>query len=156
VTQLSGQSWVDIIDESNGERLSATALAPTAAPSRGRSWKSIALVFCCTLIGALAQMLIKTGAAHIQHRGLIGTFIGILTTLPLFAGYSLYGVSMILLVLALRHGELSRLYPVISLTYVWVCLLSIFYLHEPVNLYKAGGVALIVIGVMVLGRGSES
>jgi uncharacterized membrane protein len=101
-------------------------------------------------------MLIKTGAAHIQHRGLIGTFVGILTTLPLFAGYSLYGVSMILLVLALRHGELSRLYPVISLTYVWVCLLSIFYLHEPVNLYKAGGVALIVIGVMVLGRGSES
>jgi multidrug transporter EmrE-like cation transporter len=121
-----------------------------------RSWKSIALVFCCTLIQAAAQMLIKTGANHIQHRSLFDTLIGILTTLPLFAGYSMYGVSMILLVLALRDGELSQLYPVISLTYVWVCFLSVFVLHEPVNVFKVAGILLIVFGVAVLGRGGKA
>lgn len=114
------------------------------------------LVFCCTLIQAAAQMLIKTGADRIQHRSLFGTLIGILTTAPLFAGYSMYGVSMILLVLALRDGELSQLYPVISLTYVWVCLLSVFVLREPVNFFKAAGVLLIVFGVAVLGRGEKT
>src|SRR3712207_7394559 len=39
-------------------------------------------------------------------------------------GYSLYAVSTMLLVLALRKGQLSLLYPIISLTYVWVTLLS--------------------------------
>jgi len=121
-----------------------------------RSWKSIALVFCCTLIQAAAQMLIKTGANHIQHRSLFDTLIGILTTLPLFAGYSMYGVSMILLVLALRDGELSQLYPVISLTYVWVCFLSVFVLHEPVNVFKVAGILLIVFGVAVLGKGGKA
>lgn len=130
---------------------------PSAGPvTSARSWKSITLVFCCTLIQAGAQMLIKTGANHIQHRSLFGTLIGILTTGPLFAGYSLYGISMILLVLALRDGELSQLYPVISLTYVWVCFLSVFVLHEPVNTFKAAGVLLIVFGVAVLGRGEKS
>lgn len=129
----------------------------SAQPSvTSRSWKSIALVFCCTLIQAAAQMLIKTGANHIQHRSLFDTLIGILTTLPLFAGYSMYGVSMILLVLALRDGELSQLYPVISLTYVWVCFLSVFVLHEPVNVFKVAGILLIVFGVAVLGRGGKA
>lgn len=121
-----------------------------------RSWRSIALVFCCTLIQAGAQMLIKTGANHIQHRSLFDTFLGILTTPPLFAGYSMYGVSMILLVLALRGGELSQLYPIISLTYVWVCLLSIVVLHERLNVFEGAGVLLIVLGVGVLGRGRKS
>lgn len=101
-------------------------------------------------------MLIKTGANHIQHRSLFDTLIGILTTLPLFAGYSMYGVSMILLVLALRDGELSQLYPVISLTYVWVCFLSVFVLHEPVNVFKVAGILLIVFGVAVLGKGGKA
>ncbi|HVT93178.1 MAG TPA: EamA family transporter [Bryobacteraceae bacterium] len=130
---------------------------PSTGPeASSRSWKSIALVFGCTLIQAAAQMLIKTGANRVQHRNLLETLIGILTVGPLFAGYSMYGVSMILLVLALRDGELSQLYPVISLTYVWVCFLSVFVLHEPVNIFKGAGVLLIVVGVAVLGKGGKS
>jgi len=136
--------------------LSSISVSSAQPSVTSRSWKSIALVFCCTLIQAAAQMLIKTGANHIQHRSLFDTLIGILTTLPLFAGYSMYGVSMILLVLALRDGELSQLYPVISLTYVWVCFLSVFVLHEPVNVFKVAGILLIVFGVAVLGKGGKA
>jgi multidrug transporter EmrE-like cation transporter len=79
----------------------------------------------------------------------------ILTNVPLILGYSLYGVNTLLLVVALRDGELSMLYPIIALTYVWVTLLSYTLLHEPPNLYKNIGIATIVVGVAVLGRGGR-
>jgi uncharacterized membrane protein len=77
------------------------------------------------------------------------------TNLPLFCGYALYGVNTLLLVLALRDGELSMLYPIIALTYVWVTLLSYAMLPEKPNMYKNVGIAIIVIGVAVLGRGGQ-
>jgi len=113
-------------------------------------------VFCCTLIGAAAQVLIKTGAGSLgEHPSLVKTAIAILTTLPLFVGYSMYGISMVLLVLALRHGELSALYPVIALTFVWVTILSVVVFHEVLNAPKLVGIALIIGGVAALGRGKK-
>jgi drug/metabolite transporter (DMT)-like permease len=113
------------------------------------------IVVACTLIGALAQVLIKLGATHLEHTGLIATAIGIFTIPTLFAGYSLYGVFTVLLVFALRDAELSILYPVIALSYVWVTLASVLVFHETMNLPKACGVAIIVLGVAVLGRGGS-
>jgi multidrug transporter EmrE-like cation transporter len=75
-----------------------------------------------------------------------------ITNVPLVAGYSLYGISTVLLVLALRDGQLSILYPVISLTYVWVTFLSLFFFKESMNPWKLLGVLIIVAGVTVLGR----
>lgn len=76
-----------------------------------------------------------------------------LTNPMLFTGYALYGFNTVLLAIALRDSELSLLYPVIALTYVWVSILSVFLLHESMNPFKLAGVATIVIGVGVLGRG---
>ena len=58
-------------------------------------------------------------------------------------------------VLALREGELSVLYPIIALTYVWVTLVSYIRLHEPPNIYKNVGVMAIIAGVIVIGRGAK-
>ena len=66
--------------------------------------------------------------------------------MPLVAGYGLYGLNTVMLVLALRDGELSQLYPIIAMTYVWVTLLSYTLLREPPNWYKNIGIATIVIG----------
>ncbi len=93
-------------------------------------------------------MLIKSGANQLAS----GSPIEMITNVRLVAGYSLYGVSTIFLVLALRDGALSILYPVISLTYVWVTLLSLYFLNESMNLFKLAGLVVIVIGVAVLGR----
>jgi len=109
------------------------------------------LVFCCTVIGAAAQLLLKTGANQLSHPDPLG----IVTNVALLAGLSLYGVSTVLLVLALRDGELSLLYPVIALTYVWVTLLSVIVFHDRVNPIKFAGIAIIVAGVAVLGRGRK-
>ncbi len=125
--------------------------------------KSFALVFACTVIGALAHILIKLGSAGLGAHVSLGQVIhnpslfiafalGIFTNGKLFLGYCLYGVMTVLMSLALRGNELSRLYPIIALTYVWVTILSLFVLPgEHLNIYRAGGIALIVLGVSVLG-----
>lgn len=93
----------------------------------------------------------KSGAVT-ANPGLSGVVLAMFTNLPLLGGYCLYGLSTALLVLALRDGELSLLYPVIALTYVWVTILSVVCFHETINLFKAMGITTIVIGVVILGR----
>jgi len=113
--------------------------------------QSVALVFLCTLFGAAAQILIKSGANGLAS----ASPLEMITSAPLVIGYSLYGISTVLLVLALRDGELPILYPVISFTYVWVTLLSLFWFKESANFYKLLGIAVVVVGVAVLGRGAK-
>lgn len=131
--------------------MSTAAASPLPTAESATHRNSAALVFCCTLLGAAAQILLKTGANQIAHPGILT----LLTNPPLIAGLSLYGVSTVLLVLALRDGELSLLYPVIALTYVWVTMLSFLVFHDRANPLKLLGIALIVVGVGVLGRGAR-
>ncbi|MGD0683468.1 MAG: EamA family transporter [Terracidiphilus sp.] len=111
----------------------------------------VGLVFSCTILGAAAQVLMKTGANHMSHPGLVS----MVANLPLMGGYCLYGLSTLLLVLALKDGELSLLYPVIALTYVWVTVLSFLIFHDDINPWKLTGIVLIVLGVAVLGKGGK-
>ena len=105
----------------------------------------------CTLFGAAAQMLMKIGFSQMTHPGLTGY----LTSLPLLGGYCLYGMNTVLMVFALRDGELSVLYPIIALTYVWVTILSVIFFHESLNIFKVTGITVVVAGVAVLGRRGE-
>jgi multidrug transporter EmrE-like cation transporter len=130
--------------------LSTTATLPTKEPNAAARRRSIFLVFACTILGTLAQLLMKSGMEHFRPEPL-----ALLTNLPLIAGYALYGINTVMLVLALREGELSVLYPIIALTYVWVTLVSYVRLHEPPNVYKNVGVTAIMAGVIVIGRGSK-
>lgn len=113
--------------------------------------QSIALVAACTVFGAAAQILIKQGASTLQGTGPMA----MLTNLHVLAGYSLYGLFTAALTLALRDGELSILYPVISVTYVWVTILSSLIFHEVLTPPKLIGIAMIVAGVAVLGMGQK-
>ena len=133
--------------------MSAATTRPAAArtPFRFSRRQTIALVFCCTIFGAAAQIFIKSGANMLPN----GHPLSMLTNLPLMAGYCLYGISTVLLVLALRDGELSILYPVISLTYVWVTFLSVMFFKESINAFKLLGVFIIVTGVAILGKGTK-
>jgi len=138
--------------------------APQAvAKPRSDAKQAFLLVFSCTLIGAAAQILMKTGSSQIgSHVSLadvfrspaliVSFFLGLLTNIRLFAGYCLYGVNTFLMALALKGRELSRLYPIIALTYVWVTILSLFLLaDEHLNFFRSIGIAFIVGGVSILG-----
>jgi uncharacterized membrane protein len=114
---------------------------------------AIFIVLACTLLVAIGQYLIKLGANRLSHAGFLATTIGIFTIPQLFAGYCLYGVFTVLFVYALRHGELSILYPLIALSYVWVTITGILAFHESMSPFKIVGVLVIICGVGVLGFG---
>ena len=93
------------------------------------------------------------GANHaVAHPGLVS----LLTNIPLVAGYALYGVMTVMIVVAYKDGELSVLYPIISLSYVWVTVLSYFVFHESANPLRLFGLALIIGGVAVIGRSAKA
>jgi drug/metabolite transporter (DMT)-like permease len=110
----------------------------------------VLLVFSCTVFGALAQLVIKKATLTMGSDPM-----SILTNAWLLVGYSIYGFNTLLMVLALKDGEMSMLYPIIALTYVWTTLLSYTVLGEPSNLYKNIGIITIVLGVAVMGRGGK-
>jgi len=133
--------------------LSSAIVSQPHAVDANKRKRSVMIVVACTFIGALAQVLIKFGAVHLEHANFLSTALSIFTVPSLFAGYCLYGVFAVLLVYALRDAELSIIYPVIALTYVWVSILSVVVFHETMSPLKTIGVGIIVAGVAVLGRG---
>ena len=142
---------------------SSSAVSETEPATNTRrestSPSSIGLVFLCTVFGAAAQIMMKHGTAHLPGGGLGGiltNLAAVLTNVPLMAGYACYGLNTFLLVLALRKGHLSVLYPIIALTFVWVTILSPrFFPTDHLNGWKVAGVSLIVFGVSLIGKGSR-
>ncbi len=133
--------------------MSATVAIPQPTHDPAARRRAVFLVAFATLLGATAQILMKFGTDYaLRHPGILG----LLTDIPLLAGYSLYAVMTVLIVVAFKNGELSVLYPVISLSYVWVTALSYFIFHDTVNAYKIAGLTLIVGGVGVIGRSAKA
>jgi drug/metabolite transporter (DMT)-like permease len=133
---------------------------PTSQSNAASARQRAAIVVAsCTLLGAVAQILIKVGMspAHLDPagKGLVALVLALVTNIPLVAGYACYGLFTVAMVLALREGELSKLFPIIALTYVWVTLLSYWLLKDTPNWYKNAGIVTIVLGVAILGQGGE-
>ena len=126
-------------------------VSSTAAHKTFSRRQSVVLVFLCTLVGAAAQVFMKIGGTNIHGLGLLS----LLTNLPLMAGYACYALNTLMLIVALRDGELSKLYPIIALTFVWVNILSMVFFAEQVNAWKIAGILSIMAGVTVLGRASS-
>ncbi len=117
---------------------------------RRTSWTAIAMVLVVTLMVSAAQLLWKTAADTLEL-----TLLGIITNLYLVGGGLIYLVAVVLLLKALKKGELSVLYPFIATSYVWVSILSRYFLNEPMNIAKWSGVVAIVAGVSLIGAGGE-
>jgi drug/metabolite transporter (DMT)-like permease len=65
----------------------------------------------------------------------------------IFTGLVLYAVATILWLGVLSESELSKAFPIMSLSYVLVMIPAFFIFHEPITLLKIGGSILIMSGV---------
>jgi len=72
----------------------------------------------------------------------------------LLAGFLLYGMGAVSMMLALRFGELSVLHPMLSFGFIISIFLGAAVLGETVTLTKTAGIALIILGMVFLGQGS--
>ncbi|MBN1156301.1 hypothetical protein JXA85_01675, partial [Candidatus Woesearchaeota archaeon] len=92
---------------------------------------AICLLIFTTLINTAAQLFYKYGANRLEFN-----FVAIITNYPLILGIILYFISAALLIIALRGGELSVLYPMIALSYIWVMIASGTVLGELISPLK--------------------
>lgn len=154
---------MDITVSETQQDISGLTSATRAENEKAAARRSFLLVFSCTVIGAAAQILIKQGTAELgahvtlsqvaRHPVLFFQFAAeMIRNLKLFGGYAFYGINTLLMALALKGRELSRLYPIIALTYVWVTLLSLALIPtEHLNFFRVTGIAFVVGGVSILG-----
>ncbi len=114
-----------------------------------KTW-AIVLVLCFTFLTATAQILLKIGSQN-----LVLNPLALITNYPLVMGVIVYFISAMLLIIALRGGDLSVLYPLIATSYIWVNLASPKIFGDVMNPEKWFGVFFILVGVTFIGKGSK-
>ena len=110
--------------------------------------KSMLLVFTASLVGSFGAVFLKKGAARLD-----GSILSFLNG-ELFIGVSLFLGSSVFYALGIRGGQLSVLYPMVSLGYLWTLLWSRLFFNEPLTALKFLGLGLILLGVCFVGMGS--
>ncbi|MCM1193815.1 MAG: EamA family transporter [Butyrivibrio sp.] len=73
----------------------------------------------------------------------------------LAAGFFLYGVGALAMIVAYKFGKVSVLQPVLSLNYILSIILAATVLNETITLVKCIGVLLIMAGVLLIAGGDE-
>jgi drug/metabolite transporter (DMT)-like permease len=114
--------------------------------SRTKPW-AIPIVIACTLFTSIGALFIKQGVDKFEEF----TLSGLLPAYPIIIGLFFYFLGFILLTISFKHGELSTLFPFVSLSFVWVAILSTIVLKESVSLIEGLGVGVIVLGVVLIG-----
>lgn len=67
-------------------------------------------------------------------------------------GFILYGLGALLMIIAFKNGELSVLYPIMCVSYIFALINGYVFLHETISLSNLIGIMIIIIGVSLLGR----
>ena len=111
---------------------------------------AVGLVILGTLVGAFGPILLKRGSGDfgLSVRSLLRNY-------NVLGGLFLYCLSSVIFIPALRGGDLSILYPLVSVNYVWVSLLSVKFLDEEMNSSKWLGIGFIIVGVSLIGLASS-
>jgi len=109
---------------------------------------SILLVFFASVIGSFGAVYLKLGAARLD--GSVLSFVNS----RLAIGIALYLGSSVLYALGLRGGQVSVLYPMVALGYIWTILWSKLFFQEALTRNKCVGLGLILLGVLCVGLGS--
>jgi drug/metabolite transporter (DMT)-like permease len=111
---------------------------------------SILLVFLASFIGSFGAVFLKLGAGRL-HREISS----LLLNWRLAAGVALYLLSFVFYYMGLRVGQLSVLYPMIALGYIWTMVWSRLFFKEPITSLKLCGIVLIMTGVGLLNMGNR-
>ncbi len=107
----------------------------------------IAYILLSTVVGALGTIYFKKGVQGIS-------LLQIWKRKWFWYGGGLYILSSVFYLLALRQEMITVVYPLASVSYLWVALFSAHFLHEKVTVWNIGGVCGIVLGMILIGMGS--
>jgi drug/metabolite transporter (DMT)-like permease len=108
------------------------------------------LVLAASFVGSFGAVFLKSGAQKIR-----GGLRYLIFNAKLAAGVALFLASSAFYLLGLKRGEVSVLYPMVSLANVWTMMWSRIFFKEPITRAKTMGLLLILAGVCFIGLGAE-
>ncbi len=111
---------------------------------------SMLLVFLASFLGSFGAVFLKSGAEKLHRE--IKTLI---LNWRLALGVGFYLFSSFFFVLGIRRGELTVLYPMVSLGYVWTLLWSRIFFKESMTRNKFLGIGLVLAGIVLLNVGNR-
>ena len=110
---------------------------------------SMALVLVASFIGSFGAVFLKSGAARLHW-----DFRSLILNWRLATGVFAFLLSSAFFVAGVRKGELTVLYPMVSLGYIWTLLWSRIFFGEPFTRGKFMGLGLILLGIVFLAFGN--
>jgi drug/metabolite transporter (DMT)-like permease len=115
------------------------------------------ILFCGVLLNALAQLGLKaatrvTGPLVVTDAGVLRRGLELLSVPSLWYALCAYGLSVIVWLVGLSRVPVSQAYPLLSLGYVINIGLAWWLLGEVPNAQRVGGIAIIVVGVVLVSR----
>ncbi len=108
------------------------------------------LVLLASFVGSFGAVYLKAGAGRL-HRNLRS----LVFNWRLALGVGFYLLSSFFFVLGVRRGELTVLYPMVSLGYIWTLLWSRLFFKEALTRSKLVGVGLVLTGIVLLSLGGR-
>ena len=111
---------------------------------------SMVIVLVGSVIGSLGAIFLKSGAHAVNKN-----WTSIAFNWRLGLGIATYLVSSVLFVKGMSNGELSVLFPLVSLGYVCTLVWSRLFFQEVITKVKLAGVGLILVGITCLGLGGH-
>ena len=111
---------------------------------------AVAILLVAIALGAVGQIFLKAG---IQKLGVHPPPMRVLASIatPMVAGgFVCYGLSSLLYLLAISRLDLSYAYPMVAFSYVLVAVLSYWFFHDVPPPMRVAGLAIILVGVMVV------
>ncbi|MDK2908365.1 MAG: hypothetical protein PWQ87_823 [Candidatus Woesearchaeota archaeon] len=106
---------------------------------------SVFLIIVATFLGAFGGLLLKKSSTSFSFNP-----FKLIKNKMFISGVLLYLLSTALFIPALKGNELSIIYPLTALSYVWVVFLSALFLKERINYKKIFGIGMIITGVVIL------
>ena len=109
---------------------------------------SMLLVVLASVIGSFGAVFLKFGAMNLEL-----TVMGMIRNWKLAVGIVLYLLGTVFFMAAIKNGELTVLYPMVSIGYIWTMVWSRIIFKEPITKYKIMGLGMIIAGIVVLNLG---
>ncbi|HQH50017.1 MAG TPA: EamA family transporter [Candidatus Cloacimonadota bacterium] len=94
------------------------------------------------------QVILKRGFQIAAQKG--GGWQNYLKTWQIWLAMFLIGAMGIMWAMMLRKYDFSRVYPLISLSYVWSILVAKYYFREKITWNRYLGMVLIILGVVLI------
>jgi len=121
---------------------------------KGMQMSVLLIVLTCIVLGVFGQLAMKKGLNMIDVISIGDLFsikvFSVIFQRYVFIGIVLYLLASLLWLVALSQEELSFVYPLIAIGYVFTAILSKFLFHENLTMFRFFGILLICGGVYLI------